>query len=125
MRVKDLIKELSKLDPEAVVNTSKGPIHFVDQLPGYYDGCYEELIIDPKLSPYYDIVGMKFSKDKTKVILRDVDISDLIYNCDSKEEMNALKWEFDKSIHPETIARIKKKVEEMIEIVILDREKNE
>lgn len=95
MKVKDLLKELSTMDPESEVVVGGTAIHFIEELPGYYDGFYESLIENGSKKPYYCVEGMKFSRRKTKVNIHTLSIEDIIWNCETKEEVEALKWEFE------------------------------
>ena len=55
MKTKDLIKALKEADTKgnnhAYVYGEGGAIHYVDDLPGYYDGSYEYLKWNGKDSP--------------------------------------------------------------------------
>ena len=95
MKVKDLIKNLSSMDPEAEVVVGGEAIHFIEQLPGYYDGSYECLIEDPSKKPYYAVEGMKFTRSKQKVVLHMLTLEDIIWNCETEEEVNNLKFEME------------------------------
>lgn len=86
--VKDLIAELQKCDPDAIVNTRHGPVHYVDQLPGYYDGPYKVLV---------DNFTMKFTKQGTKVFICDRTLEDMYTDCDSYEELDKVKVIVDTS----------------------------
>lgn len=112
MKAKELIQELMKMDPEAEVVVDGDAIHFVEQLPGYYDGYYETLIENPSKKPYYSVEGVRFSKAKQKIRLHMLRIDDIIWNCENKEEVNALKWEFDASVSGDTKSKILKTIEE-------------
>lgn len=92
MKVKELISYLQKCDPEAHVNSSgDGPIYYVDQLPGYYDGDYGILLTDPKKDPFYSIIGYEFSRKGTKVILKTMNLEDCLLNTENKEELTAFE----------------------------------
>lgn len=111
MKVKELIAELSKCDPEATVNTPDGDIYFIEQLPGYYDGHYEELIHDESLKgKCFSIVGVKYTRAGTKVVFHTYNAKDLLIDCDTEDQMDKLIWEFDKSMHQNTIERIKERI---------------
>lgn len=86
--VRDLIEELQKCDPDAIVNTRSGPVHYVDQLPGYYDGPYQILV---------DHSTMKYTKQGTKVFICDRTVEDMYFDCDSKEELDNVKIVVDPS----------------------------
>ena len=73
MKVKELIEELQKFDPEAYFDS---PILFLLELPGYYDG-YHTTYEDKKL---------KFSIKATKVRPYFVDFDWLIESCNGDEE---------------------------------------
>lgn len=70
MKTKELIRQLQEVDPEgdAECMVDGVDIHFVEGLPGYYDGCYQILIRDPKL-PYYNVMAVKITKKGMKVRL--------------------------------------------------------
>lgn len=109
MKVKELIAELQKCDPEATVNTNDGDIHFIHEMPGYYDGHYEELIKDEK---GYNI-GVRFTRaGKSKVCIINESYESLLMECDTNEAMAKLVWEFDKSLDISTVENIKKSINE-------------
>lgn len=110
MKVKDLLKELQAMDPESEVVVGGEAIHFVEELPGYYDGHYEVLIEDPSKKPYYSVDGMKFTRADKKVKLHTLTINDIIWNCDSREEVEKIKWEFDSGLHQQQKAHIEAEI---------------
>ena len=59
MTTNELIKELQRVDPSGKLDVTIGktPIHFVEQLRAYYDGCLQKLVHDPHKKPYYDVVA--------------------------------------------------------------------
>lgn len=95
MKVKDLIAELQKCDPEAFVDMPDGALCSVELLPGYYDGSYQVIIEDASKKPYYSAVGMKFSTSGEKVCLKTMTYEDIVWECSSEEELNALVFEFE------------------------------
>lgn len=101
MKTKELIEALQKADPsgELTVNCGGEPIYFVESLPGYYDGPYSELIIDNTKKPFYCIDGYRVRRDKSKVIIHTMSLSDCLYNCNSNEELDKFKLELDDSLH--------------------------
>jgi hypothetical protein len=58
MTTAELIRQLQEADPtgELEVTVGKTAIHFLQVLPGYYDGCYQVLKTDPS-NEYYNVVG--------------------------------------------------------------------
>lgn len=64
MKVKDLIEELKSCDQDAVVSVEGTAISYIDQLPGYYDGTYHELVED--------------ASGNTKLVIRDDDVKVII-----------------------------------------------
>lgn len=99
MKTKDLINELLKCDPEAEVVLPTGMMWAVEELPGYWDGHYEVLIENPLKKPYYSVEGMVFTRANNKVVLKSLSMSDLIWNCNSIEEAESLKFQFDSSLN--------------------------
>lgn len=69
MKVKDLIEELKKCDPEAIVSG----LYYIDQLPGYYDGAYQYPIIENHQIKEYVI-----SRTGTKVCLIRTSLEDVL-----------------------------------------------
>lgn len=106
MKVKQLIEELLKCDPEATINTNDDPIHFVNPLPGYYDGCYEEHIKNDK----GHIEGFRYRRDGNKVILESYTVRDAFLDCDTDDQMKEVKFEYHESLHPSQVESIKKRI---------------
>ena len=90
MKTKELIEELRRLDPNGdtdVVLHKSMPIHYVERLPGYYDGCYEQLIEDPAQKPYYAVLGTKIKVKDDKICLIGLSYEDVVFNEDD-DSMN-------------------------------------
>ena len=89
MKVKELIQELQKENPEAEVITSDGgPIYHTEWKPGYYDGHTPMLIHDEKKKPYYSIIGYKWEPNQHgKVVLQCMNLEDCLYNCFTTEDV--------------------------------------
>lgn len=82
MKTKELIRQLQEADPSGEVEVCVGnvDIHFVDIEPAYYDGTLQVLKRDESKSPYYNIVGGKYCRTGSKVVLHTLSISDAIAN---------------------------------------------
>lgn len=106
MKVKELIQQLQNFNPEAEVVVGGEAIFFAEELPGYYDGYYQKLIQDPRKAPYYNVQGLEFSRTGTKVKLHLLELSDIIWNCESLTELEQLEFKFN-NLHPDQEARIK------------------
>jgi hypothetical protein len=80
MKTKELIKRLQEEDPSGELDVSVGncDIHFVDCLPGYYDGCQQVLIRDEN-NKYYNIIGGKYNATKEKVMIHTLAFTDAIW----------------------------------------------
>lgn len=111
MKVKELLKELTNMDPEAEIVCGDGGVYFVEQLPGYYDGYYEKLIHDESKKPYYSVKGLEYSRSGTKVVFHTMNAEDIIWNCNSLEELNLIEFKFS-NMSPDHIERIKTMIEE-------------
>ena len=75
MKVKDLIKELKECDQDAVVCVEGQAIWYVDQLPGYYDGCYDEVVEDDDGSETLIV-----RDDGTKVVIKILELDRFLLN---------------------------------------------
>lgn len=130
MKTNELIQALLKEDPtgELEVTVGKTPIHFVERIAAYYDGCMEKLVQD-KTNPYYNIVGGEIlSKgqhiDIHTLSLEDaifedpdmpitIDMSAFVYPEDSAKryQENVDKWRAEaKQVHKETEEWMKNQV---------------
>lgn len=92
MKTKELIKQLQEIDPSGELDVTIGkntPLHFVMELPGYYDGAFLRLIRDESRSgKCYDVVGAKVVTQDHKVCLIPLEFEDMV--CD----LNTVKEEF-------------------------------
>jgi hypothetical protein len=118
MKVKNLIKELEKLDQESEVTIGGSAIYCVEQLPGYYDGYYEKLIEDESKKPFYSVIGIEFTRANTKVELKTLDVSDILWNCDSEDELDKIIIKFDPSLGDFETNHAKERIEK-IKIALL------
>jgi len=121
MKNKDLIEKLQKLDPEATVVIGGGCIHFAWELPGYFDGHYEELILDKSKEPFYSVKGLRFRDDGTKIVLNQLSLEDIIWNCESLQDLNELEFTFNKTMSLEKINYLKNKIESIKREVIKEK----
>lgn len=110
MKVQELINELKKWDPNSEVVVGGVPIYFIEELPGYYDGSYCELIQDDKKKPYYNIDGIKFTRAGKKVSLNIMSIEDVLWNVNTKQDLDNVKIEIDKSMSEDSILSINNRV---------------
>lgn len=80
MKVKELIKQLMDADPtgneEVVVNNID--IHFVEELPGYYDGAYQILHRDESKKDCWNITGGEYRRSGSKIQIHTLAISDIL-----------------------------------------------
>jgi hypothetical protein len=81
MKTKDLIKLLRENDPEGEIEVCVGnvPVHYVDNLPAYYDGLLQVLIPNPIECKYYNVEQAKFVSSGRKVVIHTWGIDDAIY----------------------------------------------
>lgn len=81
MKTSELIRQLQETDPsgELEVTVGKTDIHFVDKLPGYYDGCYEVLKRDPN-SDHYNIIGGEYRGGGQHVEVFTLSIKSALWN---------------------------------------------
>lgn len=82
MKTKDLIAALQQADPSGEEECCIGnaDIHFVENIPAYYDGALQILVRDPILRPYFDVVGARFVRGGRKVKIHYLTISDLVWD---------------------------------------------
>jgi len=75
-----LIAALQEADPEGTAEVVVGgsPIYFLERLPGYYDGAYSVLIQDHTKDPYFNIIGMKFTRSGTKLKVVTMNSDDIL-----------------------------------------------
>jgi len=85
MKVKKLIEELKKCDPEAeAICGSAGPLYCVEEKPGYYDGCTDFLIQDED-NEYYNIIGYGYDVEINKVVLTGMGLEDCLYDLEPED----------------------------------------
>ncbi len=79
MKTKELIRQLMENDPSGEEECCVGncDIHYVENLPGYYDGVSQVLIRD-ETNPYYNIIGARYNRSGRKVQIQLHSISDAI-----------------------------------------------
>lgn len=80
MNTKELIKQLQEKDPEGDTECCIGnkPIYYIDRMPAYYDGILQILKQDLS-SPYYNIIGAKFTSQGDKIKLVTHSINDALW----------------------------------------------
>ena len=80
MKTSELIRLLQEADPsgDAECCVDNEDIHFLEVLPGYYDGRLQVFTRDPALAPYFDIVAAKITSSGTKVKIRHMSIRELL-----------------------------------------------
>ncbi len=88
MKTKELIRLLQEADPTGEEEACVGnvDIHFVEALPAYYDGALQVLKRDESKSPYYNIVGGKYVRSGTKVVIHTLSITDALHNAGADGE---------------------------------------
>jgi len=113
MKTNELIRLLQEADPdnECEVTVMGKDIYFAERVEGYWDGYYETLIHDPNLKgKCYSIIGGRVTTEGDKVRLWVVSIEDAMNDCDSDEDLDNFKLEFDLTYtDPKRRGRIKKK----------------
>jgi hypothetical protein len=138
MKVRELIKELEKLDPELDVTDGTQAAYYVDVMPGYYDGCFTRLYRDDKKLPYYNVTGCKIIGKENKVVLRFMGWDDVIGNdtnvkvefdefsqkyVEDVEKYRAEMLEFEKQLAKQCFEKVKEKVASGYEIRRMTSEK--
>ncbi len=85
MKTKELIRRLQEADPEGEFEccVDNEDIHFLEVIPGYYDGRLQTFVRDPAHAGSFDIVGAKVTGRGTKIKIRHLGIGDLL--CDMPE----------------------------------------
>jgi len=81
MTTDELIEMLKREDPTGQLPVVVGSedIYFVERQPGYYDGCYQQLIHDPeKRGKQYSITGVKITTKGYKVKLVTCNLDDVL-----------------------------------------------
>ena len=92
MKSKELIRLLQKEDPtgETEVSVGNHDIFSIHTEPAYYDGKLQLLIRDPKLAPYYDVVGARYVSSGYKIVITSMSVTDVLWdNPDAKIEYPA------------------------------------
>ena len=89
MKTKELIRQLQECDPtgEVEVICDGGDIYTVIPLPAYYDGSLKTLIRDDNLKPYYDVIGMRETREGRKIVLQGMDLQDVCWDIDNPEKL--------------------------------------
>ena len=89
MKTKELIRQLQECDPtgEVEVICDGGDIYTVIPLPAYYDGSLKTLIRDDSLKPYYDVIGMRETREGRKVVLQGMDLQDVCWDIDDPSKL--------------------------------------
>lgn len=82
MKINKLIELLKEIDPtgEKEVCVGNDDIHFIQELPAYYDGNLNVLIRNESEETYYNIVGCKIVDDGTKISIETMNWRDVIEN---------------------------------------------
>lgn len=80
MKTSELIRLLQEADPtgQAECCVDNEDIHFLEVLPGYYDGRLEVFTRDPARAPYFDIVGARITGSGTKIKIKHMSIAELL-----------------------------------------------
>jgi len=95
MKTKELIKRLQEADPSGELECCVGnaDIYFCHVEPAYWDGCLQVLKRDPKLEPYYNLTGVKFTTKGNKVQIEVVDFETLLLDVEDAEvEYEGEEW---------------------------------
>lgn len=81
MKTKELIRQLIEADPsgEEEVCVGNCDIHFIENLPAYYDGSLQVLQRDENCK-FYNIIGGKYKRTGRKIQIHTLSISDAISN---------------------------------------------
>lgn len=80
MQNKKLQKLLSEFPDDMEVSVGNEDIFTIHPSPSYWDGCQQVLIRDPKLEPYYDVVGAKYRSHGHKLCISTLSIGDAIFD---------------------------------------------
>ncbi len=80
MKTKTLVQLLNEADPSGEIECCVGnvDIHFVERLPGYYDGAYQVLTRDENQKEYYNITGGKYIREGQKIQIHTLSIQDIL-----------------------------------------------
>ena len=82
LKTRELVKQLQEADPtgELEVTVGKTDIHFLQTLPGYYDGYYEVLVRDENLIDCYNVVGAEIRGTGYHVCIETFSIQDMLHD---------------------------------------------
>jgi hypothetical protein len=82
MKTKKLIELLQQADPsgEMEVTVGKSDIHFIHQLPAYWDGCYSVLTRDETNEECYNITGAEYKSKGAHICIEKLSVKDMIMN---------------------------------------------
>lgn len=80
MKTSEVIKKLQELDPTGELHVCCGnlDIHFMEEVPAYYDGPLQILERDAAKAPYYDICGAKYKSTGNKIQIHTLSIADAV-----------------------------------------------
>lgn len=76
----ELQKMLKEYPDDIEVSVGNTDIHFISQEPAYWDGCQAVLMRDESKKPYYDVTGVKYRSNGSKLCIRTLSLSDVIWN---------------------------------------------
>lgn len=79
MKTRDLIKALQEEDPSGEIECCVGneDIHFIEEVPAFYDGPLQVLIRDPN-NKFYNIIGAKLVSSGKKIQIHYLSLEDAI-----------------------------------------------
>ena len=81
MKTKELIELLQREDPsgELPVCVDGVDVYTGYSVPAYYDGRLQQLIKDETKQNCYNITGIRFLKEGSKVVLRTMSLDDVLW----------------------------------------------
>jgi hypothetical protein len=83
MKSKELIKQLQELDPTGEIEVGCGnhDIWYAERMPAYYDGRFQLLLRDPKLTgKCFDIIGARYVSRGDKIKLVSMGVADVLWD---------------------------------------------
>jgi len=112
MKTKELIKRLQEEDPSGEMDVCVGNADILGlcSQPAYWDGCLQTLIRDES-SPYYNVIGARYSSKGSKICIHPLSISDAIFeDVDLPVEYDS---EYAERHFKERVEHIRKESKEM------------
>lgn len=117
MKTKDLIRRLQEADPSGELECCVGnnDILFVSTEASFYDGCLQVFERDKSQEPFYNVVGLKYVSEGTKVSIHTLSVEDVILN--DPDVKISFDSEYSQQHYADGVEKIRQSVKEAIKKV--------